>query len=1076
MNRGIKKILCVVSLTILMIGVNLDKILAISNDENRNFKQITIDDGLSQTTITKIFQDSNGYMWFGTKDGLNKYNGHKFDIYKPNDKSQKNLVGNSITDIVEDNKGNIWIGTSTGLSKININTSNITNYLPNKHGCNLSNHIIRDVLVSKEGEILVATDDGLNKYDEKTDNFIRIFNDSKEENALSNQVIYSLEDDEENYWVGTKNGLNKINKETNEITKYYSNEENNSLVSNWIYTLYIDDLGYLWVGTYYGGLNRINLDTFEIESYTVENSNIPGNYIRDILRDSSGTVWVATDFGFTKLNEMTRDFTVYKSRSYDRKSICSDDVLDIYESESGSIWIGTWNGLNLFNPENLFNHYKNDPLDENTFSSSSISGIYKDNDDIFWIGTIHDGVNIFDRKNKKVTRLSYKDKDPSKRISNNYIREIVGIDNEVWIATEHGLNKYDKNTDTITVYKDIQGLVSNDILTLQIDKDGVLWIGTRDGVSSFDRKDKFTDYTKLFEKEGIEKSQVLDIYEYDDNTIFFSMKIPNGIMKFDKRTKDIKQYIVKEEYGESYALTTSINSDNKGNLWLSTDYGLIKYNIKTDSYKLYTEKDGLSNNFVYGSLLDNEGNVWVSTNYGISKFDIEEERFINFDSTDGLQDNEFNQYSYYKNDNGEMFFGGVNGLTSFDPAKIKEKDYVPKVRIESIVGPDNHILIKESIKVNYTNNRITFNFFMPEYSNTKKIQYAYKMSDIDKDWILSENGNYANYTNLKPGDYTFEVIGRNSSGQWSEPTSIKITITTPIWMSGPAYIIYTIMILCILYFIYNRVKILNALVKQRTLELNTKLEENEELYSKLLKHEKYKNNYFVNLSHELRTPLNVIMSIQKLIENLNNKKGYIPKEKISYYMETMDRNCMRLSNLIDNIIHTSKIEQGNHKLNIIEYDIVYLVEDVVLSMKEYIEENGIELIIDTDVEEKIIECDKLEIERSIINLMSNAVKFTEPGGKIEVNITDLIDCIKISVKDTGIGIDEKSKKSVFNRFDQDYKGSFEENGGKGLGLTLTRQLIELHGGNIWVESELGKGSEFSILLPVRHDLTKVNNS
>lgn len=1070
MNRIKKFIISILILIALFININVDYTLAMGNDENRNFKRITTDDGLSQSSVTKIFQDSKGYMWIGTRDGLNKYNGHKFEIYKYNDEGPNSIIGNSITAINEDKYGNLWVGTSTGLSKISANTKKATHYLPSKNGCNISNYRIRDILVSKNGSILVATDDGLNKYDYENDNFIRIYN-GEGAKSLSNQIVYSLEEDDKNYWVGTKSGLNKINKSTNEITKYYSSKEENTLSSSWVYKLHLDDKGYLWVGTYYGGLNRINLDTGKIDIYTLGNTNIPGAYIRDVLRDSRGLVWVATDYGFAKLDEVTNKFTVYKARPYDKKSICNDDVMSIYESKSGNIWIGTYGGINLFNPANLFEHYKNDPLDPNSFSENSISGIYKDNEGILWVGTVHNGINIFDREKDEVTRLNTKYKDEDKRISDNYIRKVVGIDNEIWIATQDGLNKYDKLTNKVTVYRNIEGLAANDILSLYIDKEGILWIGTRDGVSSFDRKNKFTDYTELFAQNGISKSQIFDIHEDENNILWFSAGVENGLVKYDRNKNKVESYTNKNK-NKNYNLVLSINSDINGNLWLGTDYGLIKFDTNNYTYERYTEKDGLANNFVYSVLLDNDENIWVSTNYGISKYDIKDKRFINFDSADGLQDNEFNQHSYYKSEDGEMFFGGIDGLTSFNPKNINEKKYIPSVEIEDLIGNDKNIVIEDTINLSYKYNKLQFNFFMPDYGDTKKIQYAYKLSGVDKNWTFADQRNYANYTNLKSGSYNFQVTGRNSSGIWSKPSSITINISNPPWESPVAYVLYIVVISGIIYLIYNRVKLLDKLVNQRTLELDKKLIENKDLYSQLLKHEKYKNNYFTNLSHELKTPLNVIVSTQKLIENLNKKKENIPKDKISYYMNTMDRNCKRLSNLIDNIIYTSKIELGSYELNIKENDIVSLVEDAVLSMKNEIESSHIELIFDTNVEEQIIECDELEIRRSIINIMSNAIKFTEAKGKIEARITYLDHYVKISIKDTGIGIDKKQQESIFNRFNQDYKDSSEEHGGKGLGLTLTRQLIELHNGHIWVRSELGSGSEFNILLPVKQSLDK----
>lgn len=1073
MNNRIKCIIMKVLVVLFFLSLTSMKVNAISNDDkNMTFKRITIDDGLSQTSIEYLYQDSEGYMWIGTADGLNRYNGHEFEVYKYKD-GANSIAANYIAAINEDKEGDLWIGTSKGLNRINQDTKEISTYLPGENGQGISHYNICEILVDSKGDIFVATEDGLNLYNRENDSFERILNS----NELTSQFVYSIvEDNQGRYWIGTDNGLNMYDKKSGKIEQFFHDRnDENTISSNSIFKLYIDNFNNLFIGTTDNGLSVLDIDNYNVVRYVKDDNDknsIPGNFVRAILRDSRGLVWIGTDEGFARLDEEQDNFILYKSKAYDAQSITSDSILSICEDKSGSIWVGTFRGISLFNPHNIFKVYKHNPFDDNSISEESIQGIYEDDDGLLWIGTSHSGINALDRENN-ITKRYVNENGNEKSLIDNNINEVVGISNEIWIATAMGISKFDKNTNEFTNYKstnDENSLPNDNVRTLYIDSEGILWIGTRDGLASFDRKNTFVNYKELFESKGITEHMFSDIYEDKNGVMWFGSALDGGLIKYNKKTGEIKNYKNNKanENSLSFNSIKSINGDSKGTLWIATHYGINKFNSETEEFTRYTEEDGLSNDFTYGILIDEKDNIWVSSNYGISKYDVEKEKFMNFNVTDGLQGNEFNAYSYFKSKTGEMFFGGINGITSFEPGNLQEKKFIPDVIIENItVGGGENYDLNEDIVLDYHSNNVYINFFMPDYRNTSKIQYAYKLRGLDKEWIFSENRNYASYTNLSPGTYEFLVKGRNSSGQWSTEVGLKIKIKNPPWKTMWAYIGYIFIFILGVSLVLNRMKLLDKLVKQSTRELNDKLYENQILYAKLIRNEKYKNNYFVNLSHELRTPLNVILSTQQLITNLNTNNKTISKEKLDYYMLTLNRNSNRLLNLINNIIDTSKIDSGSYKLNIKKVDIVYLVEEYVLSMKDFIESKGIELIIDPEIEEKIIECDDTEIEKCVINLIANAAKFTPSEGEIRVKILDFGDAVRIIVKDTGIGIEKKYHESIFNRFDQGYDKITEEHGGSGLGLTLTKQIINLHNGEISVESTPGDGSEFVIVLPVR---------
>ena len=597
-----------------------------------------------------------------------------------------------------------------------------------------------------------------------------------------------------------------------------------------------------------------------------------------------------------------------------------------------------------------------------------------------------------------------------------------------------------------------------------------MWIGTRGGISTFDREENFTSYNEVLEKNGIYEKTISAIYEDSEGIMWFGLGNDGGLVSYNRETGEVKNYLNDEnnENSLSFNNVRSISEDGYGNIWIGTQDGLNKLNKKTEKFTVYSFNDGLSNNFIYGVIIDDYDNIWATTNYGLSMYDQNEEKFVRYYEADGLATNEFNGFSYHKNKDGQIYVGGVNGVTKFNPRELQLKMETSNVIIDSIKTIGGlEVDLRHKVVLEYDSRELYIKFFIPEYKNMNQMQYAYKLEGMDSEWTFSGTENYARYASIPPGKYKMLIAGRNYNGVWSDISSVEIKVKNSIFKTPIAYIIYILIVLAVIYFFYNQVKILDSLVTQRTQELNNKLHENKKLYKRLIEAEQYKNNYFVNLSHELRTPLNVILSMEQLIRSLVKSGKKIDNDKMEDYMNTLGGNSKRLLNLINNIIDTSKIDSGAYKLNKEEVDIVCLVEDTALSMVELARSKNIDLIVDPEVEELSISCDRLDIERCIVNLIGNAIKFTESEGSIIVTVSELDDKVKITVKDTGVGIDEKYHNSIFDRFGQVYDVSSEEFGGSGLGLTLTKNLINLHGGEISVVSKVGEGSEFIIILPIK---------
>ena len=1061
MNK--KYIIYMLLLIILLITTN---IVYVSAYNNINFKNITSEDGLSQGTVETIIQDDQGYIWLGTNDGLCRYNGYEFKIYKHDEELENSITNNYIVDIKQDNLGNIWVGTANGLSKIDTKTDLITNYNMNDEEKSLSHYNIGDILITKSGDVLVGTSDGLNIYNEKKDEFYRIFN---KDSDLSSQFIRSLaEDENQNIWVATNNGIDKIDIKNNKnIISFKTGDGKFDISENDIYVVRYDPKGYIWAGALKEGLNRIDINTNEVKQYKNDDrdeKSLPGNHVKDILRDSSGNLWVGTDNGLAKYNEQTENFATYKNKIYDKTSLVNDEVFSIQEDESGLIWVGTYAGISMFDPNTNIEHYKKDPFDENSISDNSIHGIYEDKDGLLWVGTNSKGVNVINRKNYNVKHLNKTSKDYP--ISDDNINDVVGIDNKIFIATKNGLNEVDKDLKTINIYNTEDGICNNNITALFADSKKNVWIGTASGISVLNTNtNEIIDITDILTNHNIEDQYIKVIYEDSKGNYWVGCFIDGGLVKIDPNKRTIENYRNKKEDKTSISSNNirSIVEDKNGNLYIGTSYGLNKLNESNNTFERYSEKDGLSNNTVYGLLVDDNNNLWASTNLGISKLDTNTMTFETFNIIDGFQGNEFNGRAYYKNKSGELFFGGINGLNIFRPNDINMSRYVPTVIFDEFKVNGKVYKDINNQEFKYNENTINISVFISNYKNTKNIQYMYKLEGVSDSWDISRSNNI-NYSDLAPGTYTLKIKARSYSGKVSDESAVKFIIKPPIWKSKAAILIYLIIITIVIYRTINSVKRLDNLVKNKTLQLTKEMEKNDKLLKKVIELEKRKNNYFVNLSHELRTPLNVISSTEQLVTELNKSKDGIGKSKLNGCMQVVRRNTKRLLNLINNIIDTTKIESGSYQLNIREHDIVYIVEEATLSLKDYIERKGIELIIDPEMEEKIIKCDEHEIERCIVNLVSNAAKFTPEGGTIEVTIEDLDEKVKIIVKDTGIGIDKKYHDSIFNRFNQVVDQGAESKGGSGLGLTITKQIIDMHGGKIYVESELGKGCKFIIIL------------
>lgn len=1055
----LRKILIFIFIINLLLNNNIYDVYA---KAQINFKNITIEDGLVQGTVETLFQDSKGYIWIGTNDGLCKYNGYHFKVYSIEEDSKSSLINNYILDIKEDIEGNMWIATANGLSKIHSDGKNITNYIDDEQRGNLSNTNINTILITKDNNILVGTANGLNIYNRKNDRFEIILDDNK---LLSSYIETLTQDELGNIWIGTDNGINKIDSKTGDIISIQHNESSNSISDNEIYKLYYDYKGYIWVGTVNSGACKINIQNNEITVYKHnknDENSLGGNFIKNFLRDIHGKMWIATDDGLSKYDDESDSFITFKNKIYDRHSLVDNNIFSLIQDKTGLIWIGTYSGISIFNPENEIEHYKNDPFDNTTISDNMITALYEDDDGLTWIGTKYNGVDILDRETDKIINIG------NNILGSNDVYDITGKGENIFIATNQGVIRINKKNKVYKYYTDEDNEFYKNIRVLLYDSD-YLWIGSKSGLAILNLKtEELINLTYILEKYSPEDKYIGEIYKDSDGEYWIGMFVQGGLLRLNSKDNKVTLYrnIEDDKNSISNDSVRSIVEGESGEIWIGTSFGLNRLDKISNTFKRYTKKDGMANNTIYGILIDYLGNVWCSTNQGISKIDRYTNLISNLDVTDGLQSNEFNGSAFFKNKSGELLFGGINGFNVIDAEKIKAIENEDALVLDSFKVNGIERKIEDITDLNYYENNIYIEYFLPNYKNVNSIQYYYCIDDEKNEWIDMDR-NSITLRNLSSGKYKIRIRARGNSGIISKESEIEFTINPPFWASKYAIIIYILIV--VLFLFYNRYKIkrLDNMVELRTKELSEEMKRNEELFNKVIDLEKRKNSYLINLSHELRTPLNVIYSTEQLIRALNKNDTGIDKEKLNYYMKVLKNNTKRLLKIINDLIDTSKIEHGSYNLDIKEVDIVYIVEEATLSLKEYIEAKEIQLIIDPEIEEKIIEADAIEIERCIVNIVGNACKFTNAGGFIKVEIKDLINVVKIEISDSGIGIDKEYHNLIFNRFNQVVDKVSQVKKGSGLGLTITKKIIDLHKGDIYVESELGKGSKFTIILPVR---------
>ena len=1052
---------------------------------NTEFENMSVDEGLSNEYITSIFQDSKGYIWIGTKDGLNRYDGERVKVYNCSLNDKNTLSSTYITDIEEDCCGNIWIATDHGLDILLKDTGTVIRMKDIKNKYNLGNLNITSLLRSsyEKNIMLVGTSNGLFKINVKNKSIDSFYHNPDNANTLISSYITCLEEGEDNsLWVGTAHGISIIDKNFKVVSNNKKYEYNNekfkaNLFNSYILDISEDNFKNMCIATKYGlfvynqnkdkkdfifvidrkGVKKYNLNNKTIDDvYSFEENgiNLYNNFILSIFNDSKNNTWISSNNGVIKYIRDENKLDIIKKDISSKNSISSNVITCFYEDFNGTIWIGTDKGVNILN-ENIGFKYINKNEDKNIVS------ILQNNDHI-WIATKYKGIRIYNSKNGELVKIISDNN--SKSLNEQYIRNMFKINERyIIVLTNKEIGSFDMKNNSYS-----EMFIGDDYYSEYnyMYSDGkYIWIATTNNFLKYNLESgERIQYSKDIEKFSINPGGIKYILQdnKDDNIIWLG-GIDTGLVRYHKENGVVEKYI-NESSDENSLINNYINCmefDNFNNLWIGTNIGLTKFDLKTKKFTSYTTAEGLSNNFINSILIDDSNNVWISTNKGLNKFDIEKDKFMKMDGSDGYQ---FNLNTNLKLKNGTLIFATTDGCIYFNPKELEDhKIYKNEVIIDDIyIGENKVIYDGNELVLNHNYKDLCINYFVPNYESLNNITYEYMLEGVDKDWIYIDHKSNLIFKSLNPGKYILKVRARDGHGELTKETSMNIRVKHPIWKTPLAYLIYLSILLGLFIYIFNYVKILQHLVNQKTMKLNNQLEENKKLNKEIIDNEKFKNNYFVNLSHELRTPINVIVSTVQLINSLSKNITY---EKFNQYMDIISKNCDNLLKIINDIIDSSKIETGKYKIHKKNNDIVYIVEEAALNMSRFIEEKGLHLIIDPDMEEQIICCDGTEIERCIINLLANAVKFTQEGGEIRVYIKEIKNNIEITIEDTGIGISKEDQEFIFKRFSQvDSTGAIKTSS-SGIGLTLVKYIVELHGGYIILESEINVGSRFTIGIP-----------
>jgi len=1034
----------------------------LSANRNIRFIHLTNDEGLPNNTAYSVCQDYKGFIWIATKNGLCKYDGESISTYYINSDDERRVLSNQMRYVFEDDKQRLWAVSQSDVILYNRDMNRFESVLH----YDTENFFIRTICSDNENNVYAAGNDLL-IYDEKKCKFEPVLENEKK----INKSITSLATDKEGLlWAGTLfEGMICVDTKTKK-SNYYSHDSNNpySVISNRIISLYKDSRQQLWIGTEDKGICLYDSDSKRFISFPA----FPDVCVRAFAEDPEGNIWIGTEDGLYIYSPEKGTFTNYKQSYGDKYSLNDNAIYTIFRDKEDNMLLGTYfGGINIFPNSFRSFHYYNYGNSNRFLSGKVVRQIVGDEAGNLWIATEDGGLDYYNRQTDYFEYFK-PDKNPNSISYYNVHSLLMDSNQNLWAGTYlGGLNKYDLKTKRFTHYshKKYPNMIVDNVFSLIEDKEHQIWVGTTNGLTVHNQEqDRFT----RFKPQRFGAKSVNHLLQDSEENIWIATR-KNGLYRYSKDTGNLSNFFhtsAKNSLPDNYV--NYIFEDSRKNIWIGTyEGGLCRYDKQTNSFTGYKEENGLPSNTVFGIIESNSGNLWISTNNGLSCMDVKSGAFTNYSVSEGIPNKQFNYNSVYKDPQGMLYFGTINGMIAFNPEDIETTEYTPHVEFTDFkifgksVTPDEsesplskNIEEVEEIHLNSKQAQsFTLEFTVPTLSHANSTFFAIKLN-TDNNWSYIGQQRHVTYANLPHGKYKIMIKAAfNNNWTGDKPAkSIIIIIDPPFWLSTAAYLIYMLAIAGVAIFLYNY---LRRRQKEKNLILLERLEK-----ERIKEVNNLKLNFFTNISHELKTPLSLILTPLQSFLNKN-----IFNQEIRPKMELITNNALRMNQLIDELILFIKAETKQEKIRVKKGDLLNFIGNISEGFRVLADEKEIEYLVDISPSTEEIRFAPEKVEKIVYNLLSNAFKYTG-SGKIVLTAflsheADYV-YLNLTVSDTGIGISPDEIEKIFENYYQVKDFTKGKKTGFGIGLALTRELVLLHKGSISVSSEPDKGSVFTVKLNV----------